>query len=96
MPSVKLATFLCFEKFKKNSFWKPFFDVLPATFDLPLFWTIDELLYARKTFLFEPAVQIIVNTLMQYIYIYRAIDVRFPSLLPPISLSFLALGLTGY
>ncbi len=42
-PSLALVLQLLHERNNPKSFWKPFLDILPVTFDLPLFFSFDEL-----------------------------------------------------
>lgn len=37
------ALFLLYEHDKPDSLWRPYFDVLPSTFDTTLYWTDEEL-----------------------------------------------------
>jgi hypothetical protein len=38
MPNIALSLHLLFESLDPNSFWRPYIDVLPRTFTLPLFF----------------------------------------------------------
>merc|ERR1712137_170958 len=73
ISSVKLAVYLCFERQKRNSFWKPFIDTLPQTLTLPLFWTKEELQTIKGSIIYGLAIQQIVHTVMQYLHIYPAL-----------------------
>lgn len=48
-------TYLAFliERKKPDSFWRPYFDVLPSQFDSTLFWTEEELAVLRGTNLYS-------------------------------------------
>jgi len=43
IPSLSLALHILSEKFMPNSFWRPYLDILPKSFDIPLFWSIEDL-----------------------------------------------------
>ena len=55
--SIRLITFLFYEKNKKDaSFWKPFIDLLPASFNVPLVWDEQDLSELKGTGVYEEAV----------------------------------------
>ena len=43
-PTVTLTTFLLLEKNNPSSFWKPYIDILPQIYTIPLFYTFEECL----------------------------------------------------
>ena len=56
--SLRLATFLFYEKQKKEaSFWKPFIDLLPATFNVPLVWDEQDLKELKGTGVYADALK---------------------------------------
>ncbi|KAG5565595.1 hypothetical protein RHGRI_001493 [Rhododendron griersonianum] len=48
-----MILFLTIERLRKNSSWKPYFDMLPTTFGNPLWFTDDELLEVKGTTLYH-------------------------------------------
>ncbi|KAH7577840.1 hypothetical protein JRO89_XS01G0306300 [Xanthoceras sorbifolium] len=48
-----MILFLTVERLRKNSSWKPYFDMLPTTFGNPLWFTEDELLELKGTTLYR-------------------------------------------
>ena len=56
--SVRLITFLFYEKNKKDaSFWKPFIDLLPASFNVPLVWDEQDLSELKGTGVYDEAMK---------------------------------------
>ena len=76
MESVKLATFLVFEKQRASSKWRPYIDVMPRQLSLPLFWSPEELSHLQGTSSYGSAIQQFVNTLMQFFHIRRALQIQ--------------------
>ncbi|KAG5565602.1 hypothetical protein RHGRI_001493 [Rhododendron griersonianum] len=58
-----MILFLTIERLRKNSSWKPYFDMLPTTFGNPLWFTDDELLEVKGTTLYH-ATELQVNRFM--------------------------------
>ncbi|KAI3754622.1 hypothetical protein L1987_54409 [Smallanthus sonchifolius] len=48
-----IILFLTFESIRKNSSWKPYLNMLPTTFENPLWFSEDELLDVKRTTLFK-------------------------------------------
>lgn len=71
MPNVVLAIFLLIEKFKENSFWKPYLDILPKKYTTVLYFTIDELEELKGSPTLEMALRQIKNICRQYAYFYK-------------------------
>ena len=56
--SLRLITFLFYEKNKKEaSFWKPFIDLLPASFNVPLVWEEQDLKELKGTGVYDEAMK---------------------------------------
>lgn len=65
--SLKLITFLLLEKNKgPRSFWKPYIDTLPASFNTPLFWTDEDLSELKGTGVPEDAMSWRENAKREY------------------------------
>lgn len=68
MPNVALAIFLLLEKSKKDSFWKPYLDILPNTYSTVLYFTPDELRELQSSPTLELALKQIKSITRQYAY----------------------------
>lgn len=71
MPNVVLAMYLLIEKFKENSFWKPYLDILPKKYTTILYFTTDELEELKGSPTLEMALRQIKNICRQYAYFYK-------------------------
>lgn len=71
MPNVTLAIFLLLEKFKENSFYKPYLDILPKSYTTVLYFTIDELEELRGSPTLEIALRQIKSIARQYAYFHK-------------------------
>ncbi|XP_044255810.1 actin-histidine N-methyltransferase [Tribolium madens] len=71
MPNVTLAIFLLLEKFKGDSFWKPYIDILPKKYTTVLYFSIDELEELRGSPTLEIALKQIKSISRQYAYFYK-------------------------
>jgi hypothetical protein len=75
MPAVKISLFLCLERQKKTSFWKPYIETLPSQLNLPMFWSREEILSLRGSVTYGLAIQQLIGVLMQYIRLHAAVAV---------------------
>lgn len=70
MPNVSLAIYLLVEKFTKNSFYKPYIDILPKTYNTILYFSIEELNELKGSPTLEFSLKLIKNITRQYAYFY--------------------------
>ncbi|KAF2892458.1 hypothetical protein ILUMI_13714 [Ignelater luminosus] len=73
MPNVVLAIFVLLEKFKENSFWKPYIDILPTSYSTVLYFSLDELKELQGSPTLDKALKQIKNIARQYAYFYKLI-----------------------
>ncbi|XP_018333535.1 histone-lysine N-methyltransferase setd3 [Agrilus planipennis] len=73
MSNVALTLVLLFEKFKDDSFWKPYIDVLPVNYSTVLYFTYDELKELKGSSVLETALKQIRNICRQYAYLHKMI-----------------------
>lgn len=71
MPNVALAVFLLLEKFKENSFWKPYIDTLPQTYSTILYFNVDDLKELHGSPTLESSLRVIKSIIRQYAYFYK-------------------------
>ncbi|CAH2248057.1 jg12750 [Pararge aegeria aegeria] len=73
MPNITLSLFLLLEKSTPDSFWKPYFDVLPEKYSTVLYFTSEELQEIRPSPAFESSLKLYRNIARQYAYFYNKI-----------------------
>ncbi|KAF5291062.1 hypothetical protein FQA39_LY14495 [Lamprigera yunnana] len=73
MSNVALAMYLLLEKFKENSFWKPYIDILPTTYTTVLYFNLEELQELQVSPTLESALKQIKNIARQYAYFFKLI-----------------------
>lgn len=71
MHNVTLAIFLLLEKFKENSFWKTYINILPKTYSTVLYFTVEELEELRGSPTLEIALRQIKSIARQYAYFHK-------------------------
>lgn len=71
MPNVALAMYLLYIKFKNESFWKPYLDILPKAYSTVLYFSIDDLQELKGSPTFEVAIKQIKNIVRQYAYFHK-------------------------
>lgn len=71
MPNVTLAMFLLVEKFKGDSFWKPYIDLLPKSYTTVLYFTVEELEELQGSQTLEIALKQIKSIARQFAYFYK-------------------------
>jgi histone-lysine N-methyltransferase SETD3 len=71
MPNVTLAIFLLLEKFKGDSFWKSYIDILPKVYTTVLFFSVEELEELKGSPTLELALRQIKSISRQYAYFYK-------------------------
>lgn len=75
MPNVALSIYLLLEKFSQdNSFWKPYLDILPATYTTVLYFNIDELEKLTGSPSLKTALNQIKNIARQYAYFHKLVN----------------------
>ncbi|KAK4886511.1 hypothetical protein RN001_002782 [Aquatica leii] len=73
MSNVTLAMFLLLEKFKENSFWKPYIDILPTEYSTVLYFNLEDLQELQVSPTLESALKQIKNIARQYAYFFKLI-----------------------
>lgn len=71
MPNIGLAFYLIIERLKANSFWKPYFDVLPDRYSTVMYFTPTELQELKGSSALAPALNQIKNIARQYAILYQ-------------------------
>lgn len=84
MPNLMLAIFLMFESLNPDSFWKPYIDVLPRDFNLPLFFSTEELAHLEGSPTYYDVLKTQKQTLRQYVLTHKLLGAKASHLkLPP-------------
>lgn len=73
MPNVALAMFLLVEKFKGDSFWKPYIDILPKTYTTVLYFDVSDLEQLQGSPTLDSALKLIKSIVRQYAYFHRLV-----------------------
>lgn len=71
MPNVALAMYLLYIKFKKDPFWKPYFDILPKSYTTVLYFSVEELEELKGSPTLEVALKQFKSIARQYAYFYK-------------------------
>ncbi|KAL4237444.1 Histone-lysine N-methyltransferase setd3 [Mactra antiquata] len=71
MPSVVLALHLLCEKRTTDSYWKPYLDILPQTYNTPLYFTPDDVKYLKGSPAQGDCISQYRNIVRQYAYFYK-------------------------
>jgi hypothetical protein len=81
-PSCLLALRVLNEACKtaktRPSFFAPYIAMLPASFDIPLFYSVSDFEAIDGTPLFEPAVKLLYNSIKQFFYLQRLCQQGWP------------------
>lgn len=73
MSNVTLAMFLLVEKFKGDSFWKPYIDILPKTYSTVLYFDVSDLEALQGSPTLDSTLKLIKSIVRQYAYFHRLI-----------------------
>ncbi|XP_033123935.1 actin-histidine N-methyltransferase-like [Anneissia japonica] len=68
MPNVLLAIHILNEKYKEDSFWKPYFDCLPHSYSVPLYFNEEELNLLQGSQAYSESMKQYKNIARQYAY----------------------------
>lgn len=71
MPSVVLALHLLCERRSTESFWKPYLDILPDSYNTPLYFTPEDLKYLKGSPALSDCISQYRNIVRQYAYFYK-------------------------
>ncbi|KAK2588675.1 hypothetical protein KPH14_001574 [Odynerus spinipes] len=71
MPQVALAIALLVEKYKENSKWKPYFDILPTSYNTVFYMSPLEMMELKGSPTLETALKQLRNITRQYAYFNR-------------------------
>ncbi|XP_073241569.1 actin-histidine N-methyltransferase-like [Porites lutea] len=74
MQNACLVLHVYCEKLKKNSFWKPYLDILPTSYSTTLYFSIDEMQDLKGSPAFSEALKLYRNIARQYAYLYQRIQ----------------------
>lgn len=73
MSNVCMAMYLLYEKFRPDSFWKPYIDMLPSSYNTIHYFTIDEFKALLGSNALKPAITQYKSLGRQYSYFFRLI-----------------------
>lgn len=71
MPNVALAMYLLYLKFKKDTFWKAYFDILPLSYTTVLYFSPEELGELKGSPTLEIVLKQIKSIARQYAYFHK-------------------------
>ncbi|KAJ8975461.1 hypothetical protein NQ317_000892 [Molorchus minor] len=71
MSNVTLAIFLLVQKFKQDSFWKPYIDILPSSYSTVLYFSVEDLEHLKGSPTLEIALRQIKSIARQYAYFHQ-------------------------
>lgn len=71
MQNACLVLHVYCEKLKKNSFWKPYLDILPTSYSTTLYFTVEEMQALKGSPAFGEALKLYRNIARQYAYLYQ-------------------------
>ncbi|ESO94275.1 hypothetical protein LOTGIDRAFT_118649, partial [Lottia gigantea] len=78
MPNITLALHLLCEKYTPDSFWAPYINILPESYNTPLYFTSDDLHQLKGSPVLGEAVSQYRNIARQYAYFYRLLQKQEP------------------
>lgn len=71
MPSLALAVFVALERHNSESFWKPYLDILPTSFLLPLWFDAQTLQHLEGSPILYDVLRLKKSTMRQYDHLHR-------------------------
>nr|CAI5851764.1 unnamed protein product [Callosobruchus analis] len=71
MPTVAMSIYLLYEKFKNNSFWRPYLDILPDIYSTALYFTKEELEELHGSPTLENALKLNKSIARQFAYFHK-------------------------
>jgi histone-lysine N-methyltransferase SETD3 len=71
IPSLALVVLLAVERRNSKSVWKPYLDVLPRAFDLPMLFSAAELEWFQASPVAGQALRLAASAIRHYAYLYR-------------------------
>lgn len=74
MPNLLLVMILIRELCEKDSFWKPYVDILPAAYQTPLYMEYDLLLSLKPSSAFQESGKLFRNIARQYAYFWTQMN----------------------
>ncbi|XP_068711253.1 actin-histidine N-methyltransferase-like [Montipora foliosa] len=74
MQNACLVIHVYCEKLKKDSFWKPYLDILPSTYSTTLYFSVEEMQLLKGSPAFGEALKLYRNIARQYAYLYQRIN----------------------
>jgi len=74
MQNACLVLHVYCEKLNKNSFWKPYLDILPTSYSTTLYFTVEEMQALKGSPAFGEALKLYRNIARQYAYLYRRLQ----------------------
>ncbi|XP_046444883.1 actin-histidine N-methyltransferase-like [Daphnia pulex] len=74
MPNVALAFHVLNELYDPKSFWKPYLDALPSSYDTVMYFTPDEITELKGSPAFDDALRMCRNIARQYSYFYSLLQ----------------------
>lgn len=70
MPNLALALHVASEYSNEKSFWKPYLNIIPSSYNTPLYMTPNELEYLLGSPVFEECVKLLRSIARQYAYFW--------------------------
>nr|XP_022902024.1 histone-lysine N-methyltransferase setd3 [Onthophagus taurus] len=74
MPNVALTIYLLFEKFSPDSFWEPYFNILPQNYSTVLYFNLEDLELLTGSPTFKSVLNQIKHISRQYAYFHKMIS----------------------
>ncbi|XP_071787980.1 actin-histidine N-methyltransferase-like [Asterias amurensis] len=88
MAHVALALYLLMERQSEQSFWKPYIDILPTSYQVPLYFSPDELQQLQGSPTYTDALKQHKNITRQFAYFYKVFQTHVDAAKLPFKDSF--------